>query len=152
MLRVSAYSSRELLTVLRGLRELDKETKKQLRGHLRPMVLQAWKDAVTERASTRLQRRVLADTARAKVSDQNISLTSATLSRSLQGGLKPSEGYGPVEFGAGPSIRNAKAFGGPNRQGNAVYPAMSDVIPRVLAMYVQTYVRAIHDALEGKSG
>jgi hypothetical protein len=29
---------------------------------------------------------------------------------------------------------------------------MANVIPRVLAMYVQTYVRAIHEALEGKSG
>jgi hypothetical protein len=152
MLRVSAYSSRELLTVLRGLRVLDRETKKQLRGHLRPMVLQVWQQAVAERASTRLQRRVLADTARTKISDQNVRLTSATLSRSLQGGLKPSEDWAPVEFGAGPSTRNAKAFGGADRSGKVVYPAMANVIPRVLAMYVQTYVRAIHEALEGKAG
>ncbi|GAA5205866.1 hypothetical protein [Microbacterium kyungheense] len=151
MIRVSAYSSRELLAVLRGLRNLDRETKKQLRGHLRPMVLQVWQQAVAERASTKLQRVVLADTARAKVSDQNVRLTSAQIGRARSGGLKPSQDWQPVEFGAGRSTRNAKAFGPPNRSGKVVYPAAASVIPRVLAMYVQTFVRAIHEALEGKA-
>lgn len=148
MLRVSALSSRELLTVLRGLRGLDRETKKQLRQHLKPMVLQAWKEALHPR--TQLQKAVLVDTARVAVSDQNVRLKSATLTRSLTGGLKPSQGWAPVEFGAGPATRNQKAFGAPNRQGKVVYPAAANVIPRILAMYTQTFVRAIHEALEGK--
>jgi hypothetical protein len=159
MLRVSVYSSRELLTVIRGLRNLDRETKKQLRAHLRPMVTQAWREALAARANTDLERRVLVDTARVKVSDQNVRLTSATLSRSLTGGLKPSAHYGPVEFGAARlerttsrGRRNVHApFKQPNRRGYVVYPAAAAVIPRVLAMYVQTYARAIHEALEGKS-
>lgn len=151
MFRVSAYSSRQLLGVLRGLRNLDRETKKQTRGHLRPMVLQVWKQAAAERASTKLQRVVLADTARAKVSDQNVRLTSAQIGRARSGGLKPSANWQPVEFGSGPSTRNAKAFGPNNRSGKVVYPAAASVIPRVLAMYVQTFVRAIHEALEGKA-
>lgn len=165
MLRVSAYSSREVLTVLRGLRNLDRDTKKQLRSHLRPMVLDAWRTELAKHASTQLEQRVLVDTGRAKVSDQNVRLTSATLSRSLTGGLKPSQHFGPVEFGAHPKqaqalnprgrgyqTRNVHApFKAPNRQGYVVYRAAAAVIPRVLAMYVQTYVRAIHEAFEGKS-
>lgn len=159
MLRVSAYSSRELLTVLRGLRSLDRDTKKHLRANLRPMVTKVWQDALAQRASTNLERRVLVDTARVRVSDQNVRLTSASLSRSLSGGLKPSESFGPVEFGAGPveaptarGRRNVHApFRPSNRRGYVVYPAAAAVIPRVLAMFVQTFVRAIHEALEGKS-
>lgn len=151
MLRVSALSSRELLTVLRGLRNLDRETKKQLRAHLRPMVLQEWQAAMAAKATTKLQNAVLVRTARARVSDQNITLTSATVGRSLVGGLKPSASWQAVEFGAGPATRNAKAFGPPDRNGKVFYPAAANIIPRIIAMYVQTYARAIHEALEGKA-
>lgn len=169
MLRVSAYSSRELLTVLRGLRAIDRDTKRHLRRSLKSMVEQVWKAELAERAGTALERRVLAATGRTRVSDQNVRLTSASLSRSLSGGLKPSESYGPVEFGAHPQpgateratsrrgktfTRNRdphKPFKAPNRRGYVVYPTAAEVIPRILAMYVQTFVRAIHEALEGKS-
>lgn len=168
MLRVSAYSSRELLTVLRGLRNLDRDTKRHLRQSLKSMVLDAWKNELARHAGTRLEQRVLVDTGRARVSDQNVRLTSASLSRSLSGGLKPSLHYGPVEFGGDKQMQREQVtstrgkqftrtrdvhapFKKPNRRGNVVYPAAANVIPRVLAMYVQTYVRAIHEALEGKS-
>lgn len=169
MLRVSALSSSELLTVLRGLRNLDRDTKKANRQHLKPMAEQAWKQQLAQHADTRLEQRVLVDSGRVRVSDQNVRLTSASLSRSLTGGLKPSESYGPVEFGADPrpgaketatSTRGKKfqrnrdphrPFKRPNRRGNVVFPAAANVIPRVLAMYVQTFVRSIHEALEGKS-
>lgn len=169
MLRVSAYSSQELLTVLRGLRNLDRDTKKQLRRSLKAMAEQAWKELLERHASTKLERLVLTATGRVRVSDQNVRLTSASLSRSLSGGLKPSESYGPVEFGANPrpgaeetaTSRRGKSFTrkrdphrpfkAPNRKGNVVYPSAAQIIPRILAMYVQTFVRAIHEALEGKS-
>lgn len=166
MLRVSAYSNRELLLVLRGLGNLDRDTKKALRAHLRPMALAAWKQAAAQHADTRLEHRMLVDTARARVSDQNVRLTSASVGRSLAGGLKPSAGWAAVEFGANPSRRTVSSqrkgtpykstrnttaqLRRPNRRGYVVYPAAAAVIPRILAMYVQTYVRGIHEALEGK--
>lgn len=169
MLRVSAYSSRELLLVLRGLRNLDRDTRKHLRQHLKPMAEQAWKQALAQHADTRLEHRTLVDTGRVRVSDQNVRLTSASLSRKLSGGLKPSVSYGPVEFGAGPrpgateTVRAKNGgtftrkrdpngpFKAPNRRGYVVYPSIAAVAPRVLAMYVQTFVRGIHEAIEGKS-
>lgn len=151
MIRVSAYSSRELLNVLRGIRNLDRETRKQTRAGLRSMIREAWQGELAQRADTRLQRRVLVDTARAVVSDQNVRLQSARMNRSLSGGLRPSSGFGPVEFGAGPRVRNAKAFGGQARRGKVVYPTVAEIVPRVLAMYVQTFKRTIHEAFEGKA-
>lgn len=169
MLRVSAYSSREVLAVLRGLGNLDRDTRRHTRQSLKGMVLEAWQAALNKRADTALESRVLAKTGRARVSDQNVRLTSASLTRSLSGGLKPSESYGPVEFGANPRpaaqerVTNRqgttftrtrdpnKPFKKPNRRGYVVYPAAAEIIPRILAMYVQTFVRAIHEALEGKS-
>lgn len=166
MLRVSAYSNRQLLAVLRGLRNLDRETKKQLRPHLKSLVQTAWQAELSERASTRLEQRVLVSTARTAVSDQNVRLKSASVGRSLSGGLRPSESYGAVEFGAPPRVqavrsrrrgtpyatkRNVNAPLRPsNRRGYVVFPTLANIIPRVLAMYVQTFVRAIHEALEGK--
>lgn len=169
MIRVSAYSSRELLTVLRGLRNLDRDTKKELRRNLKPMAEQAWRQALAQHADTKLEQRVLVDSGRVRVSDQNVRLTSASLSRGLRGGLKPSEHFGPVEFGAGPrpgateSVTSRRGnqfrrkrdphrpFKAPNRRGNVVYPSLAAVAPRVLAMYVQTFVRGIYEAIEGKS-
>jgi hypothetical protein len=169
VLRVSAYSSQELLTVLRGLRNLDRDTKKHLRRNLKQIAEQAWKQALAQHADTRLEHRVLVDSGRVRVSDQNVRLTSASLSRSLSGGLKPSESFGPVEFGAAPrpgatetatSRRGTqfkrrrdpnRPFKAPNRRGNVVYPAAAAMIPRILAMYVQTFVRGIYEAIEGKS-
>lgn len=169
MLRVSVYSSRELLQVLRGLRNLDRETRKHQRQGLKGMVEHAWKQTLAQHANTRLEHRVLVDTARVRISDQNVRLTSASLSRKLRGGLKPSVSYAPVEFGAEPSpgatetvrAKNGgtftrrrdphRPFKAPNRRGYVVYPSIAAVVPRVLAMYTQTFLRAIHEALEGKN-
>lgn len=148
MLRVSAYSSRELLMVLRGLRNLDKDTRRHTRRGLTSMARDAWQQAVTARATRKVERLVLADTARVRVSDQNVRLTSATVGRALRGGLKPSLDWHPVEFGSGPQSPQFKA---PNRRGYVVYPAIAEMAPRILAMYVQTFVRAINEALEGRS-
>jgi hypothetical protein len=168
MLKVSAYSSRELLTVLRGLRNLDREARKHARGSLRTMAAQAWQELLSSKAATTLERLVLVATARVKVSDQNVRLTSAAIGRSRSGGLKPSEEYGAIEWGADrgkqrrvrsqrrgtdyTSTRHTTRQLEPNkRAGRVVYPAAAEIIPRILAMYVQTFVRSIHEALEGKS-
>lgn len=166
MLRVSAYSNSQLLAVLRGLRNLDRETKKHLRANLKKMVQTEWQAELAARASTRTEQRVLVGTARAAVSDQNVRLKSASIGRSLSGGLKPSESYGPVEFGAPKRVKTVRStrrgtpyrttrdvnapMRAPNRRGYVVFPTLANIVPRVLAMYTQTFMRAIHEALEGK--
>lgn len=167
-MRISVLSSRELQATLVALKSLDRDTRGHIRRELKSMAAPEWKQAVAERARTRLQQRVLASTARVAVSDQNVTLKAAHIGRSLSGGGKPSELYGPAEFGAAPSkityTRRSKRggshrvtrtsgtqFTAPNRSGNAVYPAAANIIPRFASLLVQTVVRGMHDAFEGKS-
>lgn len=166
-LRISVWNSRELRAVLSALGSLDREVQGHIRRETKSMAETAWKQAVAERASTRLEQRVLASTARAQASNQNVMLRSAHIGRSLSGGLKPSEHYHAVEFGSGRRgsydtyTRRSKRGGthqvrrrttnqlrNRNRDGYAVYPAAAELIPRIASLWVQTTMRAIHEAFE----
>lgn len=165
-LRISVHGSKQLQAIILAMKVLDRETKKILRRETKAMVDPEWRKAVTEHASTRLEHRVLADTARVRVSDQNVTLSSATVGRSLSGGLKPSTHYYLPEFGADRSqertydARSRKGtayqvtrhttrqFRPRNRKGYVVYPAAADIIPRIAALWTQTIVRGIHEAFE----
>jgi hypothetical protein len=166
-LRISVFASSELRAVILGLKQLDREVKKQIRQQTKVAASEMWTQSVREHAVTRLEQRVLADTARVRVSDQNVTLSSASVGRSLKGGLKPSDDFAAVEFGADRSktttyaatSRRGRRFTvhnrhtrhqlrNRNRKGFAVYPAAADDIPRLASLWVQTIVRALHEALE----
>lgn len=164
-LRISVWRSPELRAALSALRVLDRDVKRHIRRETKAMVDTEWRRAVAERADTRLAQRVLASTARAQVSDQNVMLRSAHIGRSLSGGLKPSEHYGAVEFGSGLTRKTytrrsknggthkvtrtiGRAFPPPNREGWTVYPAAAEIIPRIASLWVQTITRGIYEAFE----
>lgn len=166
VLRISALVSRELLASITALKGFDREVRKEIRQHTKTMAAPEWQKAVREHAATRLEHRVLADTARVAVSDRNVQLQSARIGRSLAGGLKPSDLAGPVEFGAYPRQRTIEArsrkgksysyrrhttrqFRRPNdNKGYAVYPAAADIIPRIASLWVQTVVRTFAELAE----
>lgn len=163
MLRISAHSSKQLQAVILATKQLDREVRKQIRQHTREVVRPEWQRAVTERADTRLAHRVLASTARAQVSDQNVQLQSARVGRALSGGLKPSIHFGAVEFGAkrseyrpiqtkrGTSKRRTRSqFRPVKRNGYVVYPAAANIIPRIASLWAQTAARTIHEAFESR--
>lgn len=164
MLRISAYSSKQLQAVIQASKQIDRELRKQIRQHTREVVRPEWERAVREHASTRLEHRVFGSTARAQVSDQNVQLQAAKIGKALSGGLKPSLNYAPVEFGAGLRQQTyttqragktftvkrttGRQFRPPKRQGYVVYPAAANIIPRIAALWVQTTARTIHEAFE----
>lgn len=164
MFRLDVLGSRELQAALLAIRRAPSELQKQFRQHARAMVEPEWQKAVTEQASTRLQQRVLAQTAKASVSSQNVRLSSAGSASKLSGGLQPSKNGHAVEFGANANRqvtqrsrkgkqytrRMGDAFGAPRRAGHAVFPAARSIIPRIASLFVQTVVRTLHDAFEGK--
>lgn len=153
---------------LLGVRRAEKAVQANIRKATKAIATPEWQKALTERAETRLEHRVLVDTARVSVSNQNVRLASASVGRALSGGLKPSEGYAAVEFGANrqqkntyertsskgnrfPVTRRTRAQLRPQRRkGYVVYPAAQKVIPRFAALWVQTVVKTMHDAIEGK--
>ena len=99
------FGSRELQAVILALRTLDRDTRKEIRTHVRTMARPEWQKALDENASGRpLEHQVLARTGRVRVSDQNVTLTSATVGRALEGGLQPKQDYHAVEFGSAPKI------------------------------------------------
>lgn len=165
-MRISVFASDELAGAILLLKNMERDLAKQIRRSIKSVGQSEWQEAVRGHTTTALEVRVLADTARIAVSDQNVTLRSATIGRSLRGGAKPSEIVAQTEFGSGgnwstftsTSTRgkkfNVRRFGGtqfklPNKRGYAVYPAAAGFIPRMAALFVQTTVRTFYERFEG---
>lgn len=151
-----------------GLRRAEKDMQRQVRTQTREKLLPEWQEAVRGRVETRVETRILGDTARVKMSNQNVRLSSATVGRPLSGGLNPKSQAAAVEFGADRSVTQtyvAKSSKGKSfsvkrhtraqlrpvkRGGYAVIPAAKAMIPRAAALWVQTVVRSFHEGVEGK--
>lgn len=169
--RLDVLNSRELQAVLLAVRGADKAIQTQIRKHTKDLGLPEWKAALGENARLPLQKRVLVDTARLTPSNQNVRLASATVGRSLSGGLNPKTEYAAAEFGANQNKRTtyrATSTRGRSyvvrdrrttqqlpprrRTGYVFYPAAATIIPRIAALWVQTVVRTMAEAFEGKRG
>ncbi len=169
LLRISVLSSKELQATILALKGMPAELSKQVRNVLKTFTTYEWQDELKGRVSTRLETRVLSDTARVAVTNQNITLKSATVGKYVGNSLvKPKDIAKAVEFGAPQNTvktypsRSRKGrsftihnrhtehqFRGPSRTGYVVYPAAAKLIPRIAAAMVQTTVRALHEAFEG---
>lgn len=169
-IRVSARTNAELRGTVLAIKTLDRDLRKQLRRGTKEVAGMAWGRELTRRASTTLEHRVLADTARVAVSDQNVRIIAAGARRRVtSGGLRPIEYGRAIEFGANRAkrstyratrrgttytiTRRTAAQLRPRRKGGYVFfPAAAEMIPRLLAMWTQTTVRTIHEAFEGRRG
>ena len=166
-MRISVFSSAELQATILALKGMDRELAKQIRAAIKTVTTPEWQEAVRGNVTDRLQTRVLSDTARVTVSDQNVMLKSAAIGKSLSGGLKPSELVHSAEFGADRNFARSYAatssrgkqftvhnrhtrrqFKPRNLKGYVVYPAAARIIPRIAALYVQTTVRTFYELIE----
>jgi hypothetical protein len=159
--RISVLASKELQTLSQALRGLDRELAAQIRAQTRKMAEPEWQEAVRGNVVDRLQTRVLSDTARASVSDQNVMLRSGGIGKMSDGTPKASLAFG-AEFGADRNAQSTvvnrqgtryqrharKQFRLPRRGGYVVFPAARNIIPRIASLWVQTAVRTLHEQLE----
>jgi hypothetical protein len=134
---------------------LDRELAKQIRSASKAVIDPIWKRAVGERISSRLETRVLGNTARVAISDQNVMLKSAAIGKSMSGGGKPAELYHNVEFGADRAHvtrgrHTRRQFRPRNLRGYVVYPAAANIIPRIASLWAATTIRTLHELLERK--
>jgi hypothetical protein len=173
MLRIDIGSSRELQAAVLAVRAAGTEVAREYRQALTGMADPAWRESVRGRVTTRMQTRVLSDTARVRVSSQNVQLSAGLVGRPLSrrtggaGAATPGDLARLVEFGGSATkytryYRRSKAgrhavtrrtmtgYGARAPRGNAVYPALSDMVPRVAALIVQTCVRTLADAFDRK--
>lgn len=159
--RISLLVSRDLQALVQAAGSLDREVRARLRAHTKAEATPIWQDEITHRTGTRLQTRVLVDSARVAVSDTNITLKSAQVGKLKTGTPRPALA-GASEFGANPnrkvtqrsrkgtvySRRLGNAFGGPRRKGNVFHPAFRDAVPRVASLWMQTTLRTIAETFE----
>ncbi|WP_433586366.1 hypothetical protein [Microbacterium hydrocarbonoxydans] len=137
---------------------MGREIQAQLRRHTKRVAEPEWRKGLAERASSRLDQKVLVSSARVQVRDTNVVLRSGAV-----GKLK--DITRPVEFGGDRNQetnyrgrRGAKRFkvtrhtarqlGWRRKGGRVVWPTAEELIPRMVALWVQTTVRTFHEALE----
>ncbi|MCC2032196.1 hypothetical protein [Microbacterium allomyrinae] len=157
--RISLLVSRDLSTLIQAAQSLDREVAAQNRRHTRANVEPMWREEITHRTGTRLQTRVLVDTARVSVTDTNVTLKSAHISKVH--GTPADLLKGGAEFGANENKvitvkrkgrtyrrRLGNAFGGPRRAGNVFHPAAYAFIPRASSLWMQTTYRTVAETFE----
>lgn len=120
-----------------------------------------WKQETAERASTRIQQRVLVDSAKVGVTNRNVFLRSGGTGK-LRNGTPVIALATSAEFGRPHSApiksrsKNGKPytratgslFGPRERRGRVVFPAASDSISRFASLWIQTTIRSLHEAAE----
>ena len=166
-MRLDVLKSPELLATIYALRSIDKTLQKKVRDYTKAVAEPEWKKALAERADTRLEQRVIVDTAVVSVSNQNVRIQSAGKGRPLSGGLDPKVNYPAIEFGSGKKVttfdrrspkgrrhtvtrRGGAGLKGRSRTGYVFWPAAREMVPRMASLWVQTTVKTIGNALEGK--
>jgi hypothetical protein len=165
--RIDVFKSPELLATIYALRAIDKTLQKKVRDYTKAIASPEWKKALAHRADTRLEHRVIVDTAIVSVSNQNVRIQAAGKGGRLKGGLDPKTDYPAIEFGSGKKVttfsRKSRKGGthsvtrkggaglkGRSRTGYVFWPAAKEMVPRMAALWVQTTVKTIGNALEGK--
>lgn len=167
-MRISVHVSPELQAALTRIRELPTETRKQIRQWTKADALPIWQREVAEHVETRVEALVIGRTARVAVTDRGVRLQAARVGRPLRGGLNPKTQWHAVEFGGDQDVRRKVAYTSsrgknyditrhtqrqlrPRREtGYVAYPAIARSVPRLASLWLQTIVRAGHEALEGR--
>lgn len=145
-MRISVFSNKELQGTILLLKNAPRDIAREIRGRTKAMILPAWQESVSAAATTPLQREVLANTARVSVSDQNVTLSVATVGKTLKGGGKPQDLWVGAEFGS----TEHKQFGPRTSRGKVVFPSADKVIPRLASLWIQTTIRTFYELMERK--
>lgn len=144
-----------------AMREVPTEVKRQIGRATKSEAKPIWFQEVREHAHTRLQHRVLVNSADVSATARNVTLISGARG-TLSSGTPVRVLVRSTEFGMnyGKPIaqksrkgkvyerRAGNAFGPNRRGGYVVYPAVSESLPRFASLWVQTAYRTIHEKVE----
>ncbi|AZS40046.1 hypothetical protein CVS54_01368 [Microbacterium oxydans] len=144
-----------------AMRAVPTDVKKEIGSQTKKAGKPIWFEETRGRAATRIQQRVLVNSADVSVTARNITfkaggkgrLSSGTevprLARSAEFGMNPGKQIASKSKKGKAYTRSAGNAFGPNRRaGNVAYPAAREAIPRVASLWVQTARRSIHEAIE----
>lgn len=166
MLRVS--DDARLLAVARGLKLVDRDVRNQINRSTRASLKPMWQEEVQRKlAGKDTFTRAMAGKGLVQGGNPPV-LRAYTSRRALKGGggLVPDVHAYLAEFGGRSTLysryRRRSENGGthivarrtmlglpqPIRSGRVAYPAAAEVAPRAASLWVQTFVRAVYDAVE----
>jgi hypothetical protein len=170
----SATSSQLLRGAVLALKAVDKPIRKEIAKETRETMNPAWRDAVaTHAAGSRFDNVALGKGARVAAGNP-ARLVAASSKRALrkgENGFVPNVMGRALEFpgnvqpskkstyvrrykGGGEAHdvkrRTMTGYPAPKQGGRVVYPAVADVMPRFVSLWVQIIVRNIYKSMEGK--
>jgi hypothetical protein len=165
---IDVQGSRELQAVILSLKGMDATLRKQIYAETRSKIVPEWTEALATRANTSLEQKVMLSGARVKLSPERVTLVAASTNKKLSGGATVAQLAKAVEFGGNTRVANIARrnknggtstykrrvntqFKGPRRQGYVAYNVAAEMAPRFAALWVQTSVKTMYDAFEGKS-
>lgn len=143
--RIDITKSPEWVGAIAAMKAIDKSFAAAIRKYTKAMAEPEWKKAIATRSNTRLERRVLSATTTVAVSSSNVRVSSGGKGRPLSGGLTMSQAAPAVEFGS----NRYKQFG-PRRMKGPFFRSAENMTPRLASLWVQTVVKTVALALEGK--
>lgn len=159
--RISVLVEPKLQLLLSATREMPRDVAARLRKETKAVVAEVWREEVRGNVTTRLETRVLLDSATVAVSDVNVTLKAGGVGK-LSSGTPRSAIAKAVEFGSDPRFtrtvtssrgrpykRRTKAqFKLPRSRGYVFWPAARAVIPRAASLWIQTAIRTAAETLE----
>lgn len=170
VVRVSIENSVIVQDTVKAINRVPDELRKQIRSQTRDVAGKAWTRALAEHVTLLPQSRLIASSTRIDVTNQNITVRAAySKRRAMSGGAIPYRDGKAWEFGnRGDKMKTYKSR---NRQGTrfdvtrhttrqtpdfaphglVFYPALAQMMPRILALWTQTTVRTVMESLEGRS-
>ena len=158
-MRISLLIDSPLATLQQAMRRLDSAVKRQIGAQTKRAALPIWQEETRFRGDTR-QRTRLAQSAAVGVTATNVTLKAGIGPLSRTASL--TELAKAIEFGNNPYVkeqavskrgkvftrRRGNRFGPPAKKGNVAYPAAEAATPRIIALWIQTAVRTVHEEIE----
>ncbi|HWK26154.1 MAG TPA: hypothetical protein VNS09_06305 [Solirubrobacter sp.] len=158
--RISLLIDSPLRILMLAMQDLDKEVRTQIGKATKAEAAPIWEDELWKHGGRSTLEERLADSGKVGVTTRNVFLRAGT--GKLHSGAPLERLAKAIEFGSNPdrlvkrvsrkgksyTMRSGTRFLPRQRGGYMVYPAAMDTIPRFAALWIQTTVRAVHEAVE----
>lgn len=162
----------QLLAAILALKGMDRTLRKEVYAATRTELVPAWREVLNLNVRTDLERRVLiAGGARVDAHPEGVRMRAATSTRAMKGGggASPALIGHAVEWGATPRVAKIDARRRDTgksytysrkintqlplrrRSGGPAMDTVAEMAPRWVSLWVQTIIRTMLDAVEGKA-
>lgn len=159
--RISLLVDSPLRDLALAYKQVPQDLRKRINTHTKSEAEPIWKSETAQNSMTRIQNRVLVDSAKVGVTNRNVFLRSGAVGK-LRDGTPVIKLASAAEFGrraeapvksrsktGKPYQRRTGALFGPrSNRGKVVFPAARESIPRFASLWIQTTLRTLHDAGE----